>query len=288
MRNAAHSQMSIQLAQNRYNGSRGNILLIAGFSLFNVISLALGSYTYFLFSASIPYLLVDTARYLCGKYPEEFYEGGYEAYNFYDNTVFALAVVVALLIIAFYVLCYLLSRKNKVGWVIAALVFFVIDTLVLLTNYNIVDSLLDVLFHIYAIVTLIACIVYYCKLKRLTKENAIECSAAASTDATDIEGEATEAQIADSTPLRVADTEGKSRVFIEHSIYDHNIVYRRVGKTNELVIDGNVYAQYTARVELSHVLTAYIDGHEICVGLNASTTFLAVDGVTIITKIRWI
>ena len=288
MNNRVHSQMAIQLAQNRYNHTRVNILIIAALSLFNVLSLALGSYTYFLFSASIPYILVDTASYLCGKYPEEFYEGGYESYNFYDNTLFVLAVVVALLIISFYVLCYLLSNKNKVGWVIAALVFFAIDTLVLLINYDISDSLLDVLFHIYALVSLVICIVNYAKLKRLIKEADAAQIDTECEENTYTEGEATFTPIADSIPLRAADTETKARVFIEYSIYGHNIVYRRIGKINELVIDGNVYAEYTAKMEFSHTLTAYIDGHEICAGLNASNSFLAVDGITLINKIRLI
>ena len=80
-----HPQEALQIAQKRYNIGRLNLLLVALFSLINVILLVCGSYTYFLFSASLPYFLTDLGMFMCGRYPEEFYEGGYQAYSFVDS-----------------------------------------------------------------------------------------------------------------------------------------------------------------------------------------------------------
>lgn len=91
----------------------------------------------------------------------------------------------------------------------------------------------------------------------------------------------------DSPILRTADKTVKSRVFVEVKAYGHTIVYRRVKKVNELVIDGYVYGEYIARLEMPHVLTAYVDGHDIAVGYNGSASYAVIDGQQVASKIRW-
>jgi hypothetical protein len=167
-----HPQEALQIAQKRYNIGRLNLLLVALFSLINVILLVCGSYTYFLFSASLPYFLTDLGMFMCGRYPEEFYEGGYQAYSFVDSSVLFLLVAAAFVAIAFYVVCYLCSKKNKVGWIIAALAFFIIDTGVLFFEYDLASSVIDIVFHIYVIVCFCLGIGAHYKLKKLTAEQA--------------------------------------------------------------------------------------------------------------------
>ena len=58
-------------------------------------------------------------------------------------------------------------------------------------------------------------------------------------------------------------------------------------RTNELVIDGDVYGEYTALFEKVHMLTAIIDGHTLAVGYDgAASSYLSVDGNVAATKIR--
>ena len=57
----------------KYHASRGNLLLVVVFTLINLVLLLTNSYTYFLFSASLPYVIVDFGMFYCGKYPAELY-----------------------------------------------------------------------------------------------------------------------------------------------------------------------------------------------------------------------
>ena len=165
----------LQMQINRYNSARANLLLVAVFTLINLLLLISKSYTYFLFSASIPYILTDTAMFLCGMYPEEYYleffEGEFTNAEFLGKSLFVVALVVSLVIIALYVLAYFLSKKQKVGWMIFALAFFVIDTLFLFIMYGFaVDMLLDIAFHVWVIVSLSMGIHAYFKIKSLPPE----------------------------------------------------------------------------------------------------------------------
>ena len=55
-----------QLA-NKFMSARHNLLLVVIFTLVNIVLLVAQSNSYFLFSASIPYYLVDLGMFLCGK-----------------------------------------------------------------------------------------------------------------------------------------------------------------------------------------------------------------------------
>ena len=78
MANIFAKQKVQQLSQreqltNKYMGARHNLLLVVIFTAVNIGLLVAQSNSYFLFSASIPYYLVDLGMYLCGKYPMEYY-----------------------------------------------------------------------------------------------------------------------------------------------------------------------------------------------------------------------
>ena len=90
---------------------------------------------------------------LCGMYPEEFYvelaelTGEPVMTEFFPSAVFYVALVIGVILIAVFSLCWLLSKK-KVGWMIAALVLFILDTLYLLSMGLAIDMLIDLLFHV--------------------------------------------------------------------------------------------------------------------------------------------
>ena len=160
-----------QLA-GKYASSRHNILLVLIFTTINLVLLVANSDTYFLFSAYIPYMIVSMGMFLCGKYPEEFYEVVGET-EFLDQSFLVVTLVIAVVICVLYLLCWLFSDKGRVGWLIAALVLFSLDTLLMLLGGIGLDSVVDILFHGWVIVSLSMGISAYFKLKKLPEEEPV-------------------------------------------------------------------------------------------------------------------
>lgn len=158
-----------QLA-NKFMSARHNLLLVVIFTAVNIGLMLVNSNTYFLFSASIPYYLVDLGMFLCGKYPQEYYMGMGEL-ELLANSFLAVMIVIAVVILALYLLSWIFSKKPRVGWMIFALVFFVLDTLFMLAVMGITaDMIVDILFHAWVLISLTSGIVSYFKLKKLPEE----------------------------------------------------------------------------------------------------------------------
>lgn len=262
-----------QTEMNKYNGSRGNLLLVVIATAINVLLLITGSGTYFLFSASVPYVITDLGMYLCGMYPKDAYAGDEV---FLSKGVLAVFVIIAALIVGLYLLCYFLSKK-RVGWLIASLVLFCFDTVFMVWNYGINQSfILDYIFHAWVIVSLILGVRAYFKAKKLPEDHVLTVS---------IDPVCPEAP--DSTPLRAVDPSDKARILCSAELLGRKVEYRRVKKTNELVINGYVYDEYTATLEMPHTLTAYLDGHIITASYENSSSVIALDGVCVKRNVRW-
>lgn len=160
-----------QALENKYNRSRVNLLWVVIFTAVNLVLLVTNSGRYFLFSAYVPYIIVDLAMLLCGKYPAEYYAEYFPDMEFMSSTVFVAALVIAVILIALYLVSWLCSKKPKAGWLIFALVFFVIDTAAMLILSGITaDGILDIVFHGWVIVSLIIGISACVKLKKLPEE----------------------------------------------------------------------------------------------------------------------
>ena len=291
-----NSGMQRQALESRYLAARSNLLLVVIFTAVNMLILVTNGGSYFLFSASVPYILTSIGMYLCGMYPAEYYPEGGAGMVFAPQGLFVLMLVISIIILAMYLLCWIFTKKHRVGPMIFALVLFGIDTLVMFWFYGLrADDIPDIAFHIWVIVILAMGIGAHYKLKKLPPEDVI------------IEGEFTEIdpeggelsdgeadsginepkKIPDTVALRPADTDVKARIFLETDAYGHVITYRRVKRTNELVIDGDVYDEYTALVEQPHILTATLDGHSFAAGTdNTSHTYILIDGQTVKTKLR--
>ena len=90
-------------------------------------------------------------------------------------------------------------------------------------------------------------------------------------------------------PLRYADMTKRGRVLLEAKKDKYEIVYRRLKKVNELIVNGKVYDEMKAVFEVDHVLAAEIDGHKIEAGLEGGTysySFIRFDGETLAEKRR--
>lgn len=272
---SGNGQMEKPMLQSRFNAARTNLILVVAFSLFNILALATGSGYYFLFSLSIPYLLTDIGMFFTGMYPEEYYTGEFAGMVPADKSLFWGMLIVSILILGIYALLFFLSKKND-KMLKVALVLFCVDTAVMLLNYGF-SAIVDLAFHVWVIVILAMGVKASKKLKDLPDEP-IE------GDFTDIsEGETPK----DSPILRPADMEAKSRVLLDAEVYNYTIIYRRVKKTNELVINGNVYAEYIATAEFPHELSATVDSHRISCGMEMNShSFIRVDGETIKRKLR--
>ena len=200
---------------------------------------------------------------------------------FFDNSVFVILLVISVVLTLLYLLAWLLSGKNRVGWLIFALVFFGLDTIGMLLLSGIsLDSIFDIVFHAWAIYDLILGIRAYYKWKKLPPEEE------AVIEGGDENAEAGVTEIPDSAIIREADKDVKHRVLLEARMFNYDICYRRVKHTNELVINGNVYDEYTAVMELPHTLGATVDGHYFEVGYDGSRSFISVDGEIVTKKLR--
>lgn len=159
-----------QLLESKYGGSRHNLLLVVVFTLINIVLLVTNSNTYFLFSAYLPYLAADLGMLMCGLYPAEVYGGSTAGMEFLGKGFLAAMLGFGAVILILYLLSWIFSKK-RVGWLIFALVFFSIDTAVLLLLNGISsDIIVDIVFHGWVIFSLGNGIASYYKLKKLPEE----------------------------------------------------------------------------------------------------------------------
>lgn len=138
-------------------GGRYSLLLILIFTVANLVLLLVDSDRYFLFSASVPY------------YFTAFGIGMDSAFSDGIGTFTITALVISLLILGVYLLCWILSKKHT-GWLTTALVLFCVDTVGLLFLSYIFETsnLLDFLLHAWAIYELAHGIYCAGKLKKLS------------------------------------------------------------------------------------------------------------------------
>lgn len=152
------AQKTIAISQNetKYKNMRMMILVTLIFSLINCVSLLLAN-TFYLFSAYIPLVFISSGVSL-------YAETGLIAF-------YIVATVLAIVTLIPYLLAFIFSKKH-LGWMIAALVIFSVDTLMLLVDALMTfDSALIVclLIHIYILVML-ALGVKYGKLVKQERE----------------------------------------------------------------------------------------------------------------------
>lgn len=268
------------MLETNYNNSVANLLLVIAFSTINVVLLVANSNAYFLFSAFIPYVLADFGMFYTGMYPAEYYYDVGDV-EFFDKTFLIVTLVIAALVILLYLISWIFARKKKVGWLIFATVLFCADTVIMFAfNGFSMDSIFDIIFHAWVVFSLIKGILTYYKMKKLPEE---EVEALQVEEADENQQEIME----NSSILRMADTQEKARTLLEADALGYHIVYRRVKRTNELVVNGRVYDEYEALVEFPHTLTATVDGHRIEVQYDATShMYIFLDDKQLAKKLR--
>lgn len=161
-----------QLYITRYNTARLNVLLLIILSVVNLILLAVGGNSYFLFSAYVPYQLAAFGYVLCGMMPDEFYAEGFEGITFLDPSVFYVLLVIAFMILAVYALLWFLSRKERGGFLVAVVVLISVDTVAMLLGGISADMAIDLLLHAFVIYEMVLGIMAWRKLKAMPEEPA--------------------------------------------------------------------------------------------------------------------
>ena len=160
-----------QALEMKYVNSRHNLLIVLIFTAVNILLLVTNSNSYFLFSAYIPYLAVDLGMYLCGKYPAEIYGEDYLFAEFLPNGFLIVMIVIAVAILALYLLSWLFTKKGNKGWMVFALVLFGVDTAAMLLFDGIsTDMIIDILFHGWVVYSLATGVSAASKLKKLPEE----------------------------------------------------------------------------------------------------------------------
>ncbi len=134
--------------KRNFMSARYDIFAIIALTLINSIMLISGSGTYMLFSAAIPYQFVLTGLVMSGRLEFD----GYEVPVMGDIALYV-ALVMAVIILAVYLVLAILSTKHH-GCLIAATVLFGIDTAYLLPSIA-SGGIIDVVFHIIIMVMLV-------------------------------------------------------------------------------------------------------------------------------------
>lgn len=273
-----------EMLKTKYTSSVNNLLLVVTFTVINIILLVTNSNTYFLFSAYIPYALVDLGMFLCGRYPQEMY-ADFGNMEFVNDTFFITTVAIAAVIILVYFLSWLFSKKYKVGWLITSLVFFVVDGIAMLLYLGFsTEIIIDVAFHIWVIVSLSFGISNYFKLKKIP-DDVVESPIEATEE--NFDASLGEAEPAEQKQFKNADFSVKYKILAQGDVLGHTVIYRRVKRTNELIVDGVVYDELEALVETAHTLTAEIDGHIITAGYDGKFhSFIKIGNELVTKKLR--
>lgn len=253
-----------ELVTAQYRAARSNLILMIGLTVLNIVLLFLESSSMMLFSATVPYLAVGIG--IMSGMP----------------TLLTVCCVFAAVIVALYFACWLGSKKHY-GWMIAAFVMFCLDTVSLVLMYisaGEFSGILDLIIHIAVLYYLFNGVKYGAKLKKLPEEPQ-------TAEITEENVSSAEIPCHNSSPLRIADTDVKHRVFLEAETCGVHVCYRRVKRINELVINGYVYDDVEMFMEAAHALNASITGHVIQVGYDGVFhSYLRVDGETVQKKLR--
>lgn len=169
--NANQVMTQRQQLEGKYVSARSNLLLIVVFTLINIILLVAQGDVYFLFSAFIPYYLMSLGMVFCGMYSDATQSSELAELVIFDRSAFAVFAIICAVILAMYLLAWILTKKPRIGWMIFGLVIFSLDTVMMLLLGGIyLENIIDILFHAWAIYSLSAGIAAFYKLKKLPPE----------------------------------------------------------------------------------------------------------------------
>ena len=147
--------------QAAYDRSRANLLAVVIFTVINLFSLSFAD-RYFLFSATLPAIFPSVTSMMAAD--EEYLA----SLGITAAPLIIIGLIIGLILTVPYLLCWIFSKK-RVGWMVAALVFFSIDSLLLLIFFDL-TMILDILMHGVVMYYLITGVVNGFKLKDMPED----------------------------------------------------------------------------------------------------------------------
>lgn len=272
---ANNAQMNI--TKTKYQSARANLLLMIILTAANIVFLFAQADYMLLFSATVPYLavVIGIATQI--------------------DIMIIISVCFAAAMLLIYLLCWMMSKKHH-GWMIGALVMFIIDTVAMILMYVSMgefSGILDIAMHAWVLYYLVVGVKNGKQLKDAPAEEQepIEVKDYITYDELEAEGEVEtdNVTIRNSQPICRAEEDVKHRVLLEAESLGYHICYRRIKRMNQLIINGWVYAQVEMLIEPPHTLQAVIDGHLVEAGMDETPrSFIKVDGELIAKKFRLI
>lgn len=139
----------ISLHEAKYKSARLNLLIIIACTAINIVLISLGTDTFFLFSAFVPYLLILYGNLLCGKLPPEYYEGeDMSTLNFLPDSFFWGMVATASVILLLYLLTWFFAKNEEGNWLLFGLVLYALDFIVMLIIFGFqLSMIVDYIIH---------------------------------------------------------------------------------------------------------------------------------------------
>ena len=142
-----------EMLEKKASSGRSNLLLAIIFTVVNIVMYFAGSESILLFSVSVPFFSVILADVL---------------------GIGTVGIVFAAIILAIYLLCWILSKK-RIGWMVVSLVLFALDTLCMVGMYiwlEDVSGIMDAVIHVLVLYYLFSGIRAAKALKKLPPEEA--------------------------------------------------------------------------------------------------------------------
>lgn len=264
MKAQQQNQSQREVFRKKYDSARSNLLLAIILTVVNIVIFMAGGESMLLFSMSVPYYAVIFGSLF-----------GIEI----------VGVILAAIGLGLYLLSWGLSKKRS-GWLILALVLFILDTLAMVGMYLLMEDVsgtMDALIHAWILYYLITGVSSGKKLKTMPEEAAAELS-----DGDLGDEDPVEEGLDHSVPMRRIDEDEKCRILLSYEHEGRKIVYRRIKRTNQLVINNYVYDEIEMLVEPAHNLYANVGGHTYEVGFDGSVrSYCKVDEQIVAKKIRW-
>jgi hypothetical protein len=143
-----------------FEKSRNNLLLVIAFTVINLVLIYFEANVNFLFSATIPQFVFNVAKLV--------------AENTDMNIILIIGLVIAFLTVLAYFIFWLLARRARV-LILAALIFFCIDSLLLIylvfnnDEFNF-SVLMEIAFHVWILYYLFTGVKAWSKLRGVSTE----------------------------------------------------------------------------------------------------------------------
>ena len=250
--------------EKKFANARKNLMLVIIFSVVNMALTVLNSNISFLFSATVPVLVLQVGQIFSE-------ESGISMF-------LMAAAAIALIIIALYGICFLLSKKRR-AFMLVALILFVLDTLFLLWTLTLgFDSgvMLDIVFHVWILYFLISGTKAWIDLKKTPVEEELFVEYQTGGTETGAETET------DTAALRLPSSKGK--VILSHNFGEMEILVKREDGTTELIVNGVVYAEKKGMLEGNYTLNATVGTANIVVEMDYSSMMSLYVNGTLATK----